>query len=114
MGAGMPFPETEQSRREARLEDIRSCHSVSFVFLAMWGLEGKMVLSQAVGSPDDLSLCVDLTGGVSSLCAEDSRGLCGANPENEIPDFKLSFNQGTEISSELAPAASVLITYSSI
>ena len=60
-----------------------------------------MILNWAVGSIDDLFLCVDLTG-ASSLCAENSRGLCVANQENEIPDFKLLFNQGAKRNSELA------------
>lgn len=54
-----------------------------------------MILNWAVGSIDDLFLCVDLTG-ASSLCAENSRGLCVANQENEIPDCKLLFNQGAK------------------
>lgn len=57
----------------------------------------------ALGSRDDLFSCTDLTG-ASGLCAEDSRGLCVANQENEIPALKLLFSQGVKINSELASA----------
>lgn len=57
-----------------------------------------MILYWAVCSEDDLVLFVDLMG-TFSLRAEDSRGLCVANQENEKPDFKPSFNQGAKINS---------------
>lgn len=57
-----------------------------------------MILYWAVCPRDDLLPFVDLMGAFS-LRAENSRGLCVANQENEKPDFKPSFNQGAKINS---------------
>lgn len=62
-----------------------------------------MILHWAVGPRDDLFSWMDLTGG-SGLCAEDSRGLCVANQESEIPTVQLLLGQGVKIPSELASA----------
>ena len=101
-GMGFHFPRwsspgEEQVWRKSRIA------SVSLILLAVWMLRGKMILHWAIGSRDDLFSCMDLTG-ASGLCAEDSRGLCVANQENEIPAIKLLLDQGVKIHSELASA----------